>query len=231
MDALANGWLGRFETALRGHDAAALRELFHPDCHWRDLLALTWDIRTVSSVDAVVASLRQHQARNFRLDIERTPPRQTTRAGQKCLEAIFRFDAPDGPGVGVLRLFPDTQKAWTLLTALSDLAGHEEHVGPLRPKGQAYSRDFSGPNWLDQRKARSEYRDREPAVLVVGGGHAGLSIAARLTQRGIDTLVVDRHARVGDNWRTRYHALTLHNQVYVNHLPYMPFPPNWPVYI
>ena len=231
MDALANGWLGRFETALRQHDAAALRELFHPDCHWRDLLALTWDIRTVSGVDAVVAALKPHDARNFRIDPERTPPRHTTRAGQKCLEAMFRFDAPDGPGAGVVRLFPDTQKAWTLLTALSDLAGHEEHVGTLRPKGQAYSRDFSGPNWLDQRKARAEYRDREPAVLVVGGGHAGLSIAARLTQRGIDTLVVDRHARVGDNWRTRYHALTLHNQVYVNHLPYMPFPPNWPIYI
>ena len=66
---------------------------------------------------------------------------------------------------------------------------------------------------------------------MVGGGHAGLSIAARLTQRDVDTLIVDRGERVGDNWRKRYHALTLHNQVHVNHLPYMPFPPNWPVYI
>jgi len=65
----------------------------------------------------------------------------------------------------------------------------------------------------------------------VGGGQAGLSIAARLTQLGVDTLIVDRHPRIGDNWRKRYHALTLHNQVHVNHLPYMPFPPNWPVYI
>ena len=68
-------------------------------------------------------------------------------------------------------------------------------------------------------------------MLVVGGGHAGLSIAARLKQLGIDALIVDREARVGDNWRTRYHALTLHNQVQVNHLPYMPFPANWPSYI
>jgi putative flavoprotein involved in K+ transport len=68
-------------------------------------------------------------------------------------------------------------------------------------------------------------------VLVVGGGQAGLSIAARLKQLNVDTLIVDREARIGDNWRTRYHALTLHNQVQVNHLPYMPFPPNWPTYI
>ena len=50
-------------------------------------------------------------------------------------------------------------------------------------------------------------------------------------QLQVDTLIVDRWPRVGDNWRRRYHALTLHNQVHVNHLPYMPFPPNWPVYI
>ena len=66
---------------------------------------------------------------------------------------------------------------------------------------------------------------------MVGGGQAGLSIAARLTQLQVDTLIVDREARVGDNWRNRYHALTLHNQVQVNHLPYIPFPPNWPTYI
>ena len=68
-------------------------------------------------------------------------------------------------------------------------------------------------------------------TVIVGGGQAGLSIAARLTQLDVDTLIVDREARIGDNWRKRYHALVLHNQVHVNHLPYMPFPPNWPAYI
>ena len=42
---------------------------------------------------------------------------------------------------------------------------------------------------------------------------------------------MDREQRIGDNWRKRYHALTLHNQVHVNHLPYMPFPSNWPTYV
>jgi cation diffusion facilitator CzcD-associated flavoprotein CzcO len=122
-------------------------------------------------------------------------------------------------------------KAWTLLTALEELKGFEEAQGANRPRGQAYSRDFRGPNWLDQRNAQTAYADRDPTVLVVGGGHAGLSSAARLKQLNIDTLIVDRWPRIGDNWRKRYHALTLHNQVQVNHLPYMPFPPNWPVYI
>ncbi len=81
------------------------------------------------------------------------------------------------------------------------------------------------------RKASIDYADRDPAVLVIGGGQSGLCIAARLKQLQVDTLIVDRGMRIGDNWRKRYHALTLHNQVQVNHLPYMLFPPNWPTYI
>jgi putative flavoprotein involved in K+ transport len=125
----------------------------------------------------------------------------------------------------------DTCKAWTFHTALDSIKGHEEKLGRSRPKGSSYSRDFSGPNWLDKRKASAAYEDRDPAVLVVGGGQAGLSIAARLVQLDVDTLIVDRWPRVGDNWRKRYHALTLHNQVHTNHLPYMHFPPNWPTYL
>jgi len=234
---LANHWLARFESALGNCDRRLLESLFQAASHWRDVLALTWRIETVSGAEKVTSGLlsqaeRLHPA-GFRTDPERTAPRYVTRAGTKCLEAIFRFETAVGEANGVLRLIEGggEPKAWTLLTALQDLKGHEEHVGRRRPQGQAYSRDFAGPNWLDLRRAAARYDDRDPAVLVVGGGQAGLSIAARLVQRDVDTLIVDRWARVGDNWRKRYHALTLHNQVHVNHLPYMQFPPNWPVYI
>ena len=154
----------------------------------------------------------------------------TTRAGDAVHRGDLRVrDARSAAATACVRLIGD--KAWTLMTALDELKGHEERTGKRRPTGQSYSRDFRGPNWLDQRKAAAAYADSDPAVLVVGGGQAGLSIAARLTQLGVDTLIVDRGPRIGDNWRNRYHALTLHNQVQVNHLPYMPFPPNWPTYI
>ena len=236
INTVANHWLASFEAALSSRDVARLESLFHSDSHWRDVLALTWRIRTVSGAQALVAALLDSGAtpKGFGVDPSRTPPRHVTRAGTKCIEALFRFETETGQGNGVVRLLVEDStepKAWTLLTALDELKGHEEHTGRLRPTGQSYSRDFSGPNWLDQRKAAAAYADRDPAVLVVGGGQGGLSIGARLTQRGIDTLIVDRWQRIGDNWRTRYHALTLHNQVHVNHLPYMPFPPNWPVYI
>ena len=235
--AAAAQWLAQFETALAAGDAARLRPLFHADSHWRDVLALTWRIGTVSGQDAVGRALGAGVGRarptGFAVDPERTPPRRVTRAGVETVEAIFRFATRDGRGAGVMRLTGEdgALKAWTLLTALEELRGHEERIGRRRLSGDAYARDFRGPNWLDQRKAAAAYTDREPAVLVVGGGHAGLSAAARLTQLGLDTLIVDRWPRIGDNWRQRYHALTLHNQVQVNHLPYMPFPPNWPTYI
>ena len=41
-------WLAQFERALAERDDVLLATLFHADSHWRDVLALTWDIRTVS---------------------------------------------------------------------------------------------------------------------------------------------------------------------------------------
>jgi cation diffusion facilitator CzcD-associated flavoprotein CzcO len=233
---IAQGWLAGFEQALA---TGELEPLFHPDSYWRDLLALTWQIRTVNGRDAFVPELSRQAARagaaGFQLDPRRTPPRRVKRAGSEAIEAIFRFETSRGRGSGVVRLTPDPAggalKAWTLLTALEEIKGLEERVGRARPKGEAYSRDFRGPNWLDLRNAALAYADRDPEVLIVGGGQAGLSIAARLKQLEVDALIVDRERRIGDNWRNRYHALTLHNQVQVNHLPYMPFPPSWPTYI
>jgi putative flavoprotein involved in K+ transport len=234
----ADNWLAQFEGALA--KPGVLKTLFHPDSYWRDVLALSWNIQTFSGADTILGELRAHAGRarpaGFAIDPDRTAPRMVTRAGTNAIEAIFKFETAVGRGSGIVRLIPDANednalKAWTLLTTLDELKGFEEQLGTARPRGQSYSRDFRGPNWLDLRKSAAQYSDRDPAVLVVGGGQAGLSIAARCKQLNLDTLIVDREARVGDNWRNRYHALTLHNQVQVNHLPYMPFPPNWPTYI
>jgi cation diffusion facilitator CzcD-associated flavoprotein CzcO len=233
-------WLTQFESALATSDDSLLKTLFDPESHWRDVLALSWNIQTINGAEAILSALNADAGRaapsGFRIDPDRAAPRTVTRAGTSTIEAIFKFETAQGRGNGILRLIPDAEdgnrlKAWTLLTALDELKGFEEQVGTSRPRGQAYSRDFRGPNWLDQRKAAAEYADRDPAVLVIGGGQSGLCIAARLKQLQVDTLIVDRGLRIGDNWRNRYHALTLHNQVQVNHLPYMLFPPNWPTYI
>lgn len=47
---------------------------------------------------------------------------------------------------------------------------------------------------------------------------------------GIDALLIDQNDRVGDNWRNRYHQLVLHDPVWFDHMPYVPFPSNWPIF-
>jgi putative flavoprotein involved in K+ transport len=237
---MAESWLAQFERAIAGPDASLLASLFHSESHWRDVLALTWHIQTINGSQAIVRALSAHARRarpsGFTLAPYPAAVRKVTRGGTETIEAIFSFDTAEGQGRGVLRLTADLAndempKAWTLLTALDQLRALEGPSGRSPLQSKSYSRDFRGPNWLDHRKAAAAYANRDPAVLVVGGGQAGLSIASRLAHLQVDTLIVDRELRVGDNWRNRYHALTLHNQTHVNHLPYMPFPPTWPTYI
>ena len=170
-------------------DDGALEKLFLPDSYWRDVVALSWTLQTIAGRDGILKALKVLASHatpsNFAIDPGRTPPRKVTRAGSECIEAIFRFETKTGRGDGIIRLAPDAAdghrlKAWTLLTALQELKGFEEQLGATRPRGQVFSRDFRGPNWQDLRNAASAYADRDPTVLIVGGGQAGLATAARL---------------------------------------------------
>ena len=231
-------WLTGFEAALTSGDATGIAALFHEESHWRDVLAFTWHMTPFAGRDAIAGRLVAEQARTaahgFVLPRDRRPPRQVTRLGAPCIEALFEFDTAIGHGAGILRLSPaedGTPKAWLISTTLQSITGHEEKIGANRPSGSAYSRNFGGDNWVDMRRKAAAYEDRDPAVLVVGGAQSGLAIAARLNQLGVDTLVVEKWPRIGDSWRRRYHSLALHNSTHINHLPYMEFPPTWPTYI
>jgi cation diffusion facilitator CzcD-associated flavoprotein CzcO len=237
---VAEDWLAAFETALVSRDVTRIGALFHQDCHWRDILAFTWHLTSVEGRDIVAARLAIEQKRTgahgFHLPAGRKPPRRVKRLGIDSVEAIFEYKIAEGRGAGIIRLSPDPDagnatKAWLLSTTLETLEGHEEKIGANRPTGAAYSRNFGGDNWADMRRKASAYEDREPEVLVIGGAQAGLSIAARLNQLCVDTLVVEQWPRIGDSWRKRYHSLALHNSIHLNHLPYMEFPPTWPKYI
>ena len=234
----AESWLQQFEIALSTGDAGAIGKLFHQTCHWRDILAFTWDLSAFEGRDAVVSELVARQesagAHGFCIPDGRKPPRQVKRVGNECIEAIFEFSLSVGRGAGIVRLTEAKNGellAWHVSTTLQELEGHAEKIGENRPTGAAYSRNFGGDNWEDARRKALTYDNREPTVLVIGGAQAGLSIAARLNQLGIDNLVVESWPRIGDSWRKRYHSLALHNSIHLNHLPYMEFPPTWPKYI
>lgn len=243
----AGAWLGAFDAALRAGVPEGVAALFRAspddDCHWRDLFALGWQLNRVSGrapiARMLAEALPRARPRGARLAPGRTPPRAVVRVGEPVIELLFELDTEVGQVSGVARLTADPEgpgglRAWIVSTSLSSIRGHEEHDNSAQRSihgDDYYVREFGGENWLDKHRRAVAFEDRDPAVLVIGAGQAGLSAAARLQALGIDTLVIDRETRVGDNWRRRYHALTLHNEVHVNHLPYMPFPPNWPVFI
>ncbi len=235
---VAAEWLDAFAAALASSDGSAVARLIAADGHWRDVLAFSWRLQTVSGPAAIAEALApvlpRTRPRAFHMPAGRSQPRRARRAGVDCIEAIFEFATEFGRANGVVRLIEEADgrwRAWTLLTTLEELEGWPDGRPKAVSDAEKFSRDFGGENWLDQRRRALAYEDHDPAVLVVGGGQAGLSIAARLGHLGVDTLIIDRNERIGDNWRLRYHSLTLHNEVHVNHLPLMPFPPTWPVFI
>jgi cation diffusion facilitator CzcD-associated flavoprotein CzcO len=233
-------WLDALNAGWASQDPTQISSLIEPDGYWKDIVAFTWAYRTFGGTDEIERGLKltlgDVRPRNARIASGRTAPRLVKRSARKVIEAYFDFDTEAGRGTGFVRLpyDPDTPtvpKAWILLTTLQELANAPQRIGEHRPTGVEFSESFSGDNWLDQRTKRQAYTDRDPEVLIVGGGQSGLILAARLGLMGVDVLVVERNDRIGDNWRQRYHSLTLHNEVWANSMPYMPFPPNWPTFV
>ncbi len=211
-------------------------KIFHKDSHWRDLISFTWDIITYSQIKVIeeefLKCVLNQNVSKFSIDPNRTRPKKVKRGGKTVIEAILSFSTKIGIGESVVRLTSEKEnygdyKCWSILTSLSSM----KKTYNLNPKQVQKIKDFRAPNWLDVRNFEKGYSDKQPTVLVIGSGQAGLSIASRLKQLNIDTLIIDKNERIGDNWRNRYHSLTLHNQTHVNHLPYMPFPKTWPTYI
>ena len=92
--------------------------------------------------------------------------------------------------------------------------------------------DKNRRTWKEEREQEAAElgTSTQPYCLIVGGGQGGIALGARLRQLGVPTIIVDKHARPGDAWRKRYKSLCLHDPVWYDHLPYIDFPKNWPVF-
>ncbi len=220
-------WLSRFDEALGRNDAAAASEMFAPESFWRDLVAFTWNIKTVEG-PAGVRDMLEHS-------LARTKPRgwrvtEEPSSADGAAEAWLEFETEVGRGSGHLRLVDG--KAWTLLTALDELKGYEQSLGSHRPKGVEHGASPDRRTWLEHRRREAEELGftTQPYVVIVGGGQGGIALGARLRQLEVPTIIAERNARPGDSWRKRYKSLCLHDPVWYDHLPYVKFPPNWPVF-
>ena len=224
-------WLAEFGEALEQGDIDRAVEMFGEQSFWRDLVAFSWNIVTVEG-RAGVRSLLEGTLETTRPTGWRTTEEPTEADG--ITTAWIEFETAVGRGNGLLRLRNDGAgwKAWTLLTALYELKGHEEPAGGRRPMGAEHGANRDRSTWLERRQQEAAELGytTQPEVLIVGGGQAGIALGARLRQLGVPTIIVDKHGRPGDQWRGRYRTLCLHDPVWYDHLPYLKFPENWPVF-
>ena len=237
-DEIVGRWLTAFAASLESGDAGALADLVLPDGWWRDLLTFTWDLRSTQGRENIAARLAETQPvtgpGSFAVSEDHAAELMEPDPDTTWVQGFFTFETEVARGRGFVRLMPDPEdgrwKAWTLLTAMEELKGHEERKGDRRIRGTNHGMHRGTMNWLDERNAQREFAHADPRVVVVGAGQGGLAISARLGQLGIDTLVVERNGRIGDSWRKRYHSLVLHDPVWYDHLPYLHFPDHWPVF-
>jgi putative flavoprotein involved in K+ transport len=220
-------WLADFEAALAARDVEKAARLFATTCYWRDLIAFSWNLTTVENHDGVVDLLRNTLDHTDPSGFTTTEP---VEEAEGVITAWIAFETAVGRCKGLLRL--TDEGAWTLLTTMYELPGHEEPERVRRPKGVAHGALRDRRTWKDEReRAEAEVgRTRQPYVVVVGGGQGGIALGARLRQLGVSALVVEKNERPGDSWRKRYKTLCLHDPVWYDHLPYLPFPENWPVF-
>lgn len=228
----ADRWFAAFERALVTHDIAAAAALFATTSYWRDLVAFSWNITTVENPDGVARLLESTLAQAAPSSFATSEP---PTEGDGVVTAWFTFETAVGRGRGLLRLRSDedaTDKAWTFLTTLYELKGHEEPLRDRRPAGAEHGANRERVTWLEKRQAEDAALGvtAQPFVLVIGGGQGGIALGARLRQLDVPALVIDRYARPGDQWRSRYKSLCLHDPVWYDHLPYLKFPENWPVF-
>ncbi|KAL3446397.1 hypothetical protein BJX65DRAFT_318847 [Aspergillus insuetus] len=238
-DAVAQGVVDRLNQAVSKGDFQSVASLFYSTGYWRDHLCLAWNLKTVKSPEDIATFLQSSKNGPFQVEIDRSSAfRQPTACALDGLgnsHGIQFFAAITlefGKGRGIVRLVEENGqwKILTLFTSLVELKGHEEPLNGRRSKGVEHGGRPDRKNWKERREEDANFTDREPAVLIIGAGQGGLTAAARLKMLNVDALVIDQNDRIGDNWRQRYRQLVLHDPVWYDHMPYVSFPPHWPVF-
>ncbi len=224
---MATKWLNDFSDALARKDTAAAAGLFAEQSYWRDLVAFTWNIKTMEGRDAIRAMLDARLdevgAGDWRLDGE-------ANEADGVIDVWINFNTAVSHGRGHMRL-RDGQ-CWTLLTTMVELKGHEEAKQVNRPMGVEHGVEPGRKNWLEKRQQEQTELGytRQPYCVIIGGGQGGIALGARLRRLNVPTIIVEKNERPGDSWRKRYKSLCLHDPVWYDHLPYLPFPDDWPVF-
>ncbi|KAK0107987.1 hypothetical protein ONS96_003765 [Cadophora gregata f. sp. sojae] len=233
-------------STFQSRDYAAFHNLMAKTSYWRDHLGFSpTRFSTLYGADQVISLINSEGKANGNksniTSISLTSAPELTnldpRGTVKCIFSTLSFTTTHGIGKGIARWIIDVEshnqwRVYTLFTTLTDLTQTPFHTGLSRPENAKPESAPEELNWYEWRERQREFLDGEddqPTVLIVGAGHSGLMTAARLKMLGIRSLVVDKGERTGDCWRKRYHDLVMHDPCWMNALPYLKYPPSWPI--
>jgi putative flavoprotein involved in K+ transport len=228
---IVSEWIHALDTAMASRNSLAVAVLFQPEGVARDLLAMTWDFRNAVGREEVAALLTgPDSATPSALKVRAgAAPIWAEENGQALLSSFLQFRTSTGAGSGHVTLLQNEDSAWrasSFVLALDSIDSHPERVHDARPSGKNHGPVQGRLSWSEG--LDPNFVTQEPAVLILGAGHNGLMLGARLRSLGVPALIVEQNDRVGDNWRKRYSSLALHTPLAADHLPYLPFPSTWP---
>ena len=151
-----SSWLAKFSEALEKTDTQALKSLFAEDCYWRDLVAFTWNIKTMEGRKAIAdmadATLENVRPTNWQIKGEPTTADGIT-------EAWLTFETNAVRGEGHVRL--NEHGCWTLLTTAQELKGFEEKKGTKRDMGVSHGAFKDRKTWSETRESEIRELDSE----------------------------------------------------------------------
>lgn len=251
--ALAGQWVDKFNNAMDAinEDSAnvnKLDSLIADHAALKDHMALTMDFRQFDGLDAIKEAFvdaKDEQPRGFKIDTKADPRYPNSVLVQTVHEAkgdtppiewvqlLADFETTNGLCKCLLRLISTTNglKAYCIYTGLDQIKGNEEKLGFLRGEGVDHGQHEGRTLWAERRAQDFVWGgEKQPTVLIVGGGQGGLNTAARLKVMGVSSLIIEKNKRIGDNWRNRYKFLVLHDPVWYDHLAYINFPETWPIF-
>ncbi|KAH7464405.1 hypothetical protein FOXG_17115 [Fusarium oxysporum f. sp. lycopersici 4287] len=213
----ARAVLDSFNAALVGNHGPALAACFFPSqAYWKDNLALTCHLRTLTTPGVIAAGLlvtKELRGIAGDLSVEGTAQFHT---GMPFISSdfVFRTVSPAASCTGKVLLLPTKDdnevvewKIWVLSTRLENLDIHPEDESLLK----------------SPRKPLDSVHDFSTDVFIIGGGNAAVALAARLKALGVESVISERNDQVGDNWALRYDCLQFHVPTSFCDLPYMPY--------
>lgn len=252
VDGIVEAFVDSFARALETQDVEAILAHISDDGYWKDVELLTWDIRALHGRDNIRLMLEERLQKtsisNIRVSRHAPASLETLGDDLSFILLHIEFDFAHGTGVGVARLSPiaaktgsaaeladfKSWKIYTIGTTVETIRGWDAESGDKGryQRGKYHDPEGRGRSYRELRQDEVEIKDEiDPAVVIVGAGQTGLAMAARLKVLGIPHLVIEKEDRPAHSWASRYSSLSLHGPTFTNHMPCVPFPHWFPVFL